>query len=224
MKKTVFATVVTPQATGDEPEITISTIALDRDNDEVDPAGCDCSAYMRNPVVLFGHDYSSLPVGAATSIEVLPGTGIRARWRWLEGDEFATRVRNAFEQGVLRAASIGFRPTASEPNEFGGLRFTAWELLEYSLVPVPANPGAVRTLKRLKLWPADDTIEVIDDRPRTSYTRGFDGRTLDGIDVDPAMVREVVREVVPMEVRLAIRQMLAREIESAFSRLRGRVD
>src|SRR5688572_13265949 len=107
MEKQTLATVATVTAKGDEPEITITTVALDRDNDEIVPEGGDFTAYQKNPVVGFGHFRNeSIPVGVTTSINVVAGRGIRARWRWLEGDPFAARVRNAFEQGVIRAASI----------------------------------------------------------------------------------------------------------------------
>src|SRR5574338_119000 len=107
MQKQMFRTVV--DATGDEPSIVISTMGTDRDGDEVVPEGGVFDAYLKNPVVLLGHDYGALPVGSTTALDVVPGEGVRARFRWLENDAFADRVRNAFEQGVLRAASIGFR-------------------------------------------------------------------------------------------------------------------
>jgi HK97 family phage prohead protease len=145
-----YLTVV--RATGDEPSIVISSPNEDRDGDVLDMRGCVLDNYKRNPVVLFGHDYKSLPVGAATNIDVNPDA-IHASWRWLEGDAFADRVKNAFNQGILRAASVGFRPLSQEPRAGSkGVNYKQWELLEFSLVPVPANPEAVRMLKSYGLW------------------------------------------------------------------------
>ena len=45
--------------------------------------------------------------------------------------------------GVLNAVSIGFSPIESEPIKGGGWRYTKWELLEISVVAVPANPNAL---------------------------------------------------------------------------------
>ena len=164
MEKQTLATVTSESASGDEPSMTITTVALDRARDEVVPEGGDFAAYLKNPVVLFGHDHHGLPVGTTTQLDVTPGRGIRARWRWLEGDPFADRVRNAFEQGMLRAASIGFLPRESERNGQGGQRFTDWELLEWSLVAIPANPDAVRVLRSLDLWPGGDDVALdLDD-------------------------------------------------------------
>jgi hypothetical protein len=38
--------------------------------------------------------------------------------------------------------SVGFDPIGVEPNGKGGYNFNKWELLELSIVSVPANPGA----------------------------------------------------------------------------------
>lgn len=88
------------------------------------------------------------------------------RVAWLENDADAARVRNAFEQGVLNAASIGFMPQKWEDIEGTyGRRYTKWQLLEWSIVPVPSNPDAIRTLKSLGLSPgkrvADDDKDIL---------------------------------------------------------------
>lgn len=131
--------------------ITITTMALDLENDRVFPEGAELQTYLKNPVVLWLHDsYGStesagIPIGTSRSLEVVPGVGIRATGiDWLEGDPFADRIRNAFEQGKVRGASIGFIPTEHLPNEHGGYDILKWKLLEWSLVPIPANPDAVR--------------------------------------------------------------------------------
>jgi HK97 family phage prohead protease len=233
MEKQTFATIAAPSARGDEPQITISTVALDRDRDEVQPEGGDFTAYLRNPVVLFGHDRSALPVGSTTTLVVLPGRGIRARWRWLEGDAFAARVKNAFEQGVLRAASIGFLPQASEPNASGGRRFLKWELLEWSLVPLPANADAVRALKALDLWTSDDVVlELAEDEPTytleqiaSAYTAAMQEirRTPADPPLDPAM-RQQVRGLMQCVIRETLGGIARDAATAAMARLRGRVD
>lgn len=243
MQKQTFATVV--QARGDEPSITISTIALDRDQDSIVPEGVDLAAYRRNPVIGFQHFRTDpLPVGATTRIEVAPGQGIRARWKWLEGDPLATRVRNAFEQGVLRAASVGFLPTEwTDLRETGGRRYTKWQLLEWSLVGVPSNPEAVRVLRNLNLWDdepviemadeSDDLIEVSDELYRQALaatararSRHLDPARLSGLlgeptfDVDLPELRSVLRETVRGAVCAVVDDAVQREL----NRIRGRVD
>jgi HK97 family phage major capsid protein len=60
-------------------------------------------------------------------------------------------------EGHLRTVSVGFRPVERQPltkdanKEFGPFRFTKSELLECSLVSVPANPNAIAIAKSLHL-------------------------------------------------------------------------
>ena len=199
MKKQSFATVTADQMHGDEPRMTITTIGLDRDHDEIVPEGIDLNAYMRNPVVLWAHSYDAIPVGTTTALDVVPGKGIRARWRWLENDDFAARVRNAYDQGILRSASVGFRAIDSERNAYGGKRYTSCELLEWSLVPVPANAECVRTLKSLGLM--DDERVVLTLRDDTTKDDGIATR---------ADVVAALREAVPSFARQAVREQLMR--------------
>ena len=53
-------------------------------------------------------------------------------------DEYCALAKS----GVIKAVSVGFIPLSYEPLRDGGRRFTSWELLELSLVSVPANPTA----------------------------------------------------------------------------------
>jgi hypothetical protein len=75
----------------------------------------------------------------------------------------ADRVKNAWQQGVLNATSVGFIPKETEPMPGGrGYQFVKSELLEFSIVAVPANAEAVRQLKGLGLWRKDMPDDVMD--------------------------------------------------------------
>ncbi len=130
-----------------------------RDGDIVEPMGMDVAAYLRNPVVLWAHDHGGVFSGAAGGLPIARTTrlypsaqGIEADFEFVEGDPFADRVRNAWEQGFIRSASIAWRTLAWEPlpddvaaGQGGrGRRHTRTELIEWSLVPVPADVGASR--------------------------------------------------------------------------------
>lgn len=148
--KQLYVTATALDVSSDEPSLTISTINPDRVGDRVIPEGGRFEHFMKNPALLWGHDYGSIPIGTVTRLDVVPGAGIRASWRWLEGDAFADRVKNAWTQGVIRASSIGFRVLESARNaETKGEDIASWELLELSLCAIPMNPEAVRTLKGL---------------------------------------------------------------------------
>ena len=65
--------------------------------------------------------------------------------------EIADETCALAKAGVLRGVSIGFNPIRSSPIRGGGVQYIEWELLEISLVSVPANAGAVvveRSLRR----------------------------------------------------------------------------
>jgi phage head maturation protease len=167
MQRSVFETASATTERSVAPEITITTAAVDLMGDRVFPDGLDLSGYKANPAVLWAHDAqgftesAGIPIGTATALDITPGQGIRARWRWLEGDAFAARVRNAWEQGIIRADSIGFIPLEAKPNKLGGYDISRSRLLEFSLVPIPANPEAVRALKSLGLMGAASTLSAI---------------------------------------------------------------
>jgi hypothetical protein len=58
---------------------TISTGSIDRMGDAINPHGWHTAGYMRNPVVLWGHDYSRPPIGRATSV-------------WREGESLKAKM------------------------------------------------------------------------------------------------------------------------------------
>ena len=64
-----------------------------------------------------------------------------------QGVPFAEDVFRLYEQGVLRGWSIGFVPRKACRVPRAGrrrrLRVEEWDLLEYSAVPIPENPGAL---------------------------------------------------------------------------------
>lgn len=134
-------------------EAMISTEAVDRSGDIVRAAGAKIENYLKNPVVMWAHDYSLPPVAKALSIEVIPGQGIKSSFQFAPwgANAQADTVRKLWAGGFLNAVSIGFIPLASEDmkSEDPGMWFTPkdyteWELLEYSIVPIPANQEALR--------------------------------------------------------------------------------
>lgn len=126
----------------------ISTGAVDRDNDVVDPNGWDLTDYKKNPVVLFGHDYRSLPVGRGLNTRLENGKlKSTAQFPDVSTYAFADTVFKLIAGGYLNATSVGFDPTkwefVEEASRGFGVDFKQQKLLEYSIVPVPANPEAL---------------------------------------------------------------------------------
>jgi hypothetical protein len=144
-------------------EAMISTEEVDRDGDILLASGIQTDNYMKNPVVVFAHRYTdaSAVVGRALEVEPIPGQGVRARWQFVNDgiSEEADLVRRLWAGGFLNATSVGFVPKeASElPSDNGhsGKIYSNWEMLEFSIVIVPANASALRlAVKALDAEPA----------------------------------------------------------------------
>ena len=122
----------------------ISTGARDRMDEVLTPAGVDLRAYKKNPVVLWAHNYQQPPIGKALWVKK-DGEGIVSKVKFAN-TEFAQEVFDLYKEGYMRAFSVGFIPKEHEDGD--GKKsprrtYTKWEMLEYSAVPVPANPEAL---------------------------------------------------------------------------------
>ncbi len=123
----------------------ISTGAVDRQHDVIDPTGWDTNDYLKNPIVLWAHNYDDLPVAKAISLGV-EGNALIAEAEFVPGDvyPFAETVYQMLKGGFLNATSVGFRPKKTAfVEDRQGYDIQQAELLEFSIVPVPANPEAL---------------------------------------------------------------------------------
>lgn len=128
--------------------IVISTGTVDRDKDRVFPQGGKIDDYMRNPVVQFAHNYYDpwATVGRSKTLEVTE-TGIIADFELRPAANEADPqniILLLWDKDFIRAASIGFMPETTVPNDLGGVDFVSWSLLEWSICAVPANQDALR--------------------------------------------------------------------------------
>jgi HK97 family phage prohead protease len=120
----------------------ISDGSVDRDNDTIDPNGWDLTNFMANPVVLWAHSHSMLPVGRAVRVGVEAGKLVAVAE--FATHPFAETVLQMLKGGFLRATSVGFSAQEYVINEERrGIDFKRQELLEFSIVPVPANANAL---------------------------------------------------------------------------------
>jgi len=133
---------------GETREITgvATTPTTDRVGDIVEPLGVQ----FKNPMPLLWQHRHDAPVGTVT-FDKPTTAGITFRARLPKIDEEGTlkaRVDEAWQSvkaGLVRAVSIGFRPLEYSRMDAGGLRFIESEVLELSLVTVPANADATIT-------------------------------------------------------------------------------
>lgn len=109
-----------------------STEGIKRDGLNLKVSDWDLSNYERHPVVLWGHDYAGnqLPIG--TGRAVVEGRTLFIDVAFDPDDEFAQKVKSKTMRGMI-AGSVGWEQRKDGKNE----------LLEFSLVPVPADPDAL---------------------------------------------------------------------------------
>lgn len=130
----------------------ITTNNEDRYGDIVEPLGMDATDFLKNPVFLFNHISHSefMPIGKCLGLTpndngVIGETLIHGKTD-LSKDALAM-----VQEGFLSAVSIGFMPTEWEAIPTDKMswceprKYTKWNLLEYSLVNIPANPYALIT-------------------------------------------------------------------------------
>jgi len=145
--KRMFFPIVRGETIGDVHYATITTNDLDRQGEILDPDGMDFTNFMANGVVLYGHQYSgmeSIPVGKVHSLALVHENEhkkLDAGWIF-QGDDVTpliSAVTKSWDRGFLNTISVGFLA-----KEYDGNTITKSELLEFSIVPVPANPMALR--------------------------------------------------------------------------------
>ena len=139
-----------------------TTPKIDSYGDVVEPQGVQ----YRGPVNLFLYHNTTLPVG-----NVAFGKATKA------GIPFTATLPDVKEEGTVRdrvneawhslkykllqAVSIGFKPLEwAYMDDSNGIRFSSWEMLELSLVGVPANPDAmIQTVKSAGM--TDDIVRQL---------------------------------------------------------------
>src|SRR4051812_47860301 len=152
----------------------ISSAAPDRAGDVVVPAGLrNAEEFLLNPVVLWAHQRTMPPISTCVALDIQP-TRVVAVTKFAEGVPLADDVFRLYEQGVLRGWSVGLLPFRAAPRPGRrGVRIDAWDLLEYSAVPVPENPEALTLAVQkgvvgdhglrdwLRRWCADPFAELV---------------------------------------------------------------
>jgi len=132
--------------------------SVDRYGDIIRADGWQLDNFRKNPVLLFAHNSREPAIGGVTKIAV-EGTQLMADVELLdEGvNPTADIVWACLDKGFMRATSVGFAPTGKinslldDHGNWTGYEFTSQELLELSVVPVPANPQALAVAKSLGL-------------------------------------------------------------------------
>lgn len=148
----------------DDQKLFISGIANEKITDRMDevlePAGVDIENFLKNRVLLMDHLYmTSAVIGRVYDLktqdngllfEAYIGDPQKAPLTQQQKD-----VRSLVAQRLVQTVSVGFMPMKINAPVFDNdgklqepARIMEWELLELSVVAIPANPGAVFDLKK----------------------------------------------------------------------------
>jgi HK97 family phage prohead protease len=164
-------------------EFVLSDETPDRMNDIISAQGWDLENFKKNPVALWAHRSDVPPIGKWNNLRVDKGA-LRGHLELAPKgtSDRIDEIRKLVEAGILQAVSVGFRPLESQPRKSDdgkrrlGEIFLRQELIETSLVSVPANPNSLAVAKAMNISPA--TIDLVfggqanrDDVKR----RGFHG-------------------------------------------------
>jgi HK97 family phage prohead protease len=174
-------------------EFVLSDESVDRMGDVIASDGWDLRSFKRNPIALFNHN-SNFPIGTWEELRVEKGA-LRSRLKLApEGTSpRCDEIRKLVEAGILRATSVGFKPIESSPRKSGGSvtgeHFTRQELVETSLVSIPANPNALAVAKSLQISPS--TINLVFAGQGRKHTR-LERRGLTGGQADTSRNRRSI--------------------------------
>lgn len=138
-------------------EATVTTSVVDRQGESIDTTGIDMSTYMNNPVVLYGHDYQGLPIGKTLKLTSFTNK-MKARFQLAIAEyPFAATVASMIKGGYLNSVSIGgmVRQWSEDYKTIEKL-----EMVEFSIVPVPANPEALITSRGLEELTGKSITEI----------------------------------------------------------------
>lgn len=185
-------------------QYTITDETCDRYGDIVRAKGAVLDNFSKNPVIQFAHNYEEPPVGTALKTWYDKASSTVKAWAMFYDDRVDSSGRSELiwkfvRANAMRACSIGFMPleynvpnNEEERGALGlgkyGVEFTKWDLLEFSPVPVPANPNALqdafakayrksllKILDSLELKPKDidylHDFKLLDDAVINAYVK-----------------------------------------------------
>lgn len=151
-KKFTYGTRAAESVQKDDPDtldFVMSDGSVDRYGDVIEAAGWQLTAFRKNPVCLYGHDGSDrLPIGRWENVRIV-GKALMGTLRFAARgtSAFSDVIRDLFAQKILNAVSVGFKPLKAEPLDpqkpWEGYRYIKQDLLECSVVAVPANANAL---------------------------------------------------------------------------------
>ena len=110
--------------------------------------GIDTTRFCKNPIMLYNHDRNGGIIGRWEKLRVVDGK-LLADAVFDEKDGLGAMINDKVKRGFINSVSIGMNPL-EEIIENGVRTVIKSELIEVSIVDIPANPNAVKTLRNSK--------------------------------------------------------------------------
>lgn len=201
--------------------VIVSTPEIDRYGTIIVPAGIDYSAYMNNPIVLAQHASDKWPVGRCLGF-YLNGENLEATMQIECITENGKDLNSLINAGYVKAVSVGIIPIEKEEQTINGQTVTVYtksELVEFSIVSVPANRGALikRSMKEAIAYSIQKYKEV-----KKMLTPEIEQKIKD--ELLPAVEEAIITELTNMgfsqeEATSAVQNMLSIGVEALFASL-----
>lgn len=129
----------------------LCTETVDRQGDSINPAGINLAMHRANPVVMFCHKLTEMPIAKAVDKDGAYTVRLDASGRLVgtaffsQGNELAEETFKLYADGTCRGWSVTVLPKSSRimqavVNGKRGSRVDKSELLEYSAAAIPVNP------------------------------------------------------------------------------------
>lgn len=128
----------------------VATDEPDGNGNQADIEGWDLTRYNQNPVVFFNHHWHQPPIGRTESIDIQDHRLVATIQ--LSPTPFAQQVALLIADNFIRGASVGWKPLTWEwrrdPTGIPlGIHSSQQELLEISIVGLPANADTLRATR-----------------------------------------------------------------------------
>lgn len=157
-------------------EYTITGNKKDRQGEILDPKGAKIDNFLSNPVLLWGHNQTMgtepLPIGSVEEVKVYDNK-INCKAVIHNITQLAREVGELVKKGFLNTMSVGFIPLERDKKDSSII--SKWEMLEHSVVPVPAYQDALIYAKKMGYNEILKTMENIETKGAIPYSVHGDG-------------------------------------------------
>ncbi len=204
----------------------VSTPEVDRYGTIIVPSGIDYTAYLNNPIVLAQHDSDKWPIGRCLGF-AMNGENLEATIQIECITEEGKKLNKLINAGFVKAVSVGIIPNEYEEQTIDGQKVTIYtksELVEFSVVSVPANRQAL--LKKSMKTLLQDSINKYKKESRM-LTPEIEAKIKD--ELLPAIKDAFVNEVInlgfsPEEAEASVNAFITAGAPPMLAVLQGEVE